>query len=173
MRQQAVAACLRQQGHGPAQVQLGDVHQHHGGVAAGGGGDHVACVLLVARRVGDDELARRRGEVAVGHVDGDALFAFGFQAVGEQAQVDRLTAGARLQVVQLVGQDGAAVVEQPADQRALAVVDAAGGEEAQGAVRRRCEGDLGQGGHQKYPSFLRRSIEASMCGRPCAWRHAR
>ena len=58
--QQRVAARLRQQldRAGPP-VDLGDVHQHHGGVAAGGGGDHVARVLLVARRVGDDELALR------------------------------------------------------------------------------------------------------------------
>jgi hypothetical protein len=91
MGQQAVAARLRQQAtSGWLSVQLGDVHQHHGGVAAGRSGDHVAGVLLVARGVGDDELARRRGEVAVGHVDGDALFALGLQAVGEQAQVDGL-----------------------------------------------------------------------------------
>ena len=95
VRQQRVAARLRQQ-RAPARrvpVDLGDVHQHDGGVAAGGGGDHVARVLLVARRVGDDELALRRGEVAVGHVDGDALFALGLQAVGQQRQVDRLAVG--------------------------------------------------------------------------------
>ena len=40
-------------------------------------GRHVARVLLVARRVGEDELAPRRGEVAVGDVDGDALLALG------------------------------------------------------------------------------------------------
>jgi hypothetical protein len=42
----------------------------------------------VARRVGDDVLARAGREVAVGDVDGDALFALGLQAVGEQRQVD-------------------------------------------------------------------------------------
>ena len=36
-----------------------------------------------------------------------------------------------MQRVELVGEDGAAVIEQAADERALAVVDAAGGEEAQ------------------------------------------
>jgi hypothetical protein len=39
------------------------------------------------------------GEVAVGHVDGDALLAFGLQAVGEQAQVDRVAGRAALQHV--------------------------------------------------------------------------
>ena len=45
---------------------------------------HVARVLNVAGRVGDDELALRRGEVAVGDVDRDALLALGPKAVGEQ-----------------------------------------------------------------------------------------
>ena len=50
-------------------------------------GHHVARVLGVARGVGDDELALWRGEIAVGHVDGDALLALGPQPVGEQRQV--------------------------------------------------------------------------------------
>ena len=60
----------------------------------GGGraGDHVARVLNVAGRVGDDELALRRREVAVRDVDGDALLALGAQAVGEQREVHLLLA---------------------------------------------------------------------------------
>jgi hypothetical protein len=67
---------------------LARVDQDDRQVGGGRGGDHVAGVLLVARRVGDDVLARAGGEVAVGDVDGDALFALGLQAVGEQRQVD-------------------------------------------------------------------------------------
>ena len=52
-------------------------------------GRHVARVLLVARRVGEDELAPRRREVAIRDVDGDALFALGPQPVGEQGEIDR------------------------------------------------------------------------------------
>ena len=52
-------------------------------------GRHVARVLLVAGRVGEDELAPRGREVAVGDVDRDALFALGPQTVGEQREVDR------------------------------------------------------------------------------------
>jgi hypothetical protein len=91
----------------------------------------------VPRRVGDDVLARAGGEVAVGDVDGDALFALGLQAVGEQRQVDGVHAAllrGALDGRQRVGEDGLGVVEQAADQRALAVVDAAAGEEAQQAV---------------------------------------
>ena len=53
-----------------------------------GAGGHVAGVLLVAGRVGDDELALVGGEVAVGDVDGDALLALGLEAVGEQGEID-------------------------------------------------------------------------------------
>jgi hypothetical protein len=46
--------------------------------------DHVARVLRMTGRVGDDELAPRRVEVAVRHVDRDPLLALCAQAVGEQ-----------------------------------------------------------------------------------------
>ena len=130
MRQVGVAAGLRQHA-------LARIDQDDGEVGGGRGGDHVARVLLVARRVGDDVLARAGGEVAVGDVDGDALFALGLQAVGEQRQVDRFQAallrGAR-DGGQGVGEDRLGVEQQAADQRALAVVDAAAGQEAQQAV---------------------------------------
>ncbi len=50
---------------------------------------------------------------------------------------------------ELVFKDRLAVVEQPANERALAVVDRAGGAESQEV-------------HQKYPSRLRSSIAASL-----------
>ena len=56
------------------------------------GRDHVARVLLVSRRIRDDELAQRGGEVAIGDIDRDALLALGGQAIGEQRQVERLAA---------------------------------------------------------------------------------
>jgi len=69
------------------------IHQHDGEVGGGGTGHHVAGVLHVAGGIGDDELATRGGEVAVGDVDGDALFAFGAQAIGEIGQVDLAATG--------------------------------------------------------------------------------
>ena len=135
MSQQAVTAGLGQQGHRRGlPVDLGDVHQHHGRVGAGGSRHHVAGVLLVAWGVGDDELACLGREVSVGHVNGDALLAFGFQAVRQQRQVDGSAGGALFQRIQLVSQDGAAVEQQAADQGALAIVHAAGCQEAQGLV---------------------------------------
>jgi hypothetical protein len=83
----------------------------------------------MARRVGQDERAPRGGEVAVGDVDRDALLALGAQAVGQPREVELSVATA--QVVELVGQDRLGVVQQAADERRLAVVDRAGGRQAQ------------------------------------------
>ena len=100
------------------------VDEHQRGLRGRGAGDHVARVPDVARRVGDDERALRRGEEAVRDVDRDALLALGAQPVGEPREVD-------LRVGHLVGHQRLGVVEQPADQRRLAVVDRAGGGEPQ------------------------------------------
>ena len=99
------------------------VDQHDGDVGGARAGDHVARVADVAGGVGDDERAPRGGEEAVGDVDRDALLALGAQAVGQPREVD-------LGVVDLVGHQRLGVVEQPPDQGRLAVVDRAGGGEA-------------------------------------------
>ena len=84
-------------------------------------------------------VAPRRGEVAVGDVDRDALLALGAQAVGEQREVDvrrrRAALGGLRDLLELVLEDRLGVVEQAADQRGLAVVDRAGGGEAQQLAR--------------------------------------
>jgi len=113
------------------------VDEDDGELTRRGAGRHVAGVLLVPGGVGDDELAAVGREVPVGHVDGDALLALGLEAVGEQRQVDLAGAGgADLLAValhrgELVLVDHLGVVQEPADERALAVVHAAAGEEAQ------------------------------------------
>ena len=65
------------------------VDEQDGDVGRRRAGRHVARVLLVARRVGEDELPPRGCEVAVGDVDRDALLALGAQAVGEEREIDR------------------------------------------------------------------------------------
>jgi hypothetical protein len=82
----------------------------------------------------------------VRHVDGDALLALGAQAVGEQREVGLAVAVAAAGLhdrLQLVLEHGLGVVEQAADERALAVVDGAGGGDAQ----RGASGE--RAGHQK------------------------
>ena len=99
-------------------------------------GHHVARILLVARRIGDDEFALRAGEEAIGDVDRDALLALRRQAVDEQREIDPLALRpVALAVIferaQLVVENLLALVQQPPDQRRLAIVDAAAGDEAQ------------------------------------------
>jgi hypothetical protein len=85
----------------------------------------------VARRVGDDERAPRRREVAVGDVDRDALLALGAQAVGDRGEVGRAVRAVAVQRVERVLQDQLGVEQQTPDQRRLAVVDGAGRGQAQ------------------------------------------
>jgi hypothetical protein len=104
----------------------------------------VAGVLLVPGRIGDQEGAPGGGEEAVGDVDGDALLALGLEAVEQQREID--VGGAAIlsrvphQRRHLVVEDLLRLVEQPADQGRLAVVDRAAGEKAQAAaVRAGCK----------------------------------
>src|SRR5664280_2117223 len=131
---------------------LAGVDQDHGEVGGRVPGHHVARVLHVARCVGDDELAGRGGEVAVGHVDGDALLALGPQAVGQQREVRVVVAALDrhpLHGLELVLEDRLRIVEQTSDQGALAVVHRPGRGEPEQL-------------HQKYPSRLRSSMAASL-----------
>ena len=127
------------------------VDQQQREVGGRGAGRHVAGVLLMAGRVGDDERAPLGREKPVGDVDGDALLALVFEPVEQQRQVDVVSGGAEplrlaLEGRQLVGEDRVGVVEQPADQGRLAVIDRAAGEEAQQRLFRR--GRAGRDGFQ-------------------------
>ncbi len=130
-------------------------------------GRHVARVLLVARRVGDDEFALVGGEEAIGDVDGDALLPLGLQPVDQKREVDVAAGGAVLlrilfQGREMILEQELGIVEQPADQRRLAVVDAAAGQEAQQRLlllRSEELSEVGGGVHQKYPSFFFFSID--------------
>ena len=87
-------------------------------------------------RVGHDELAVLGREEPVGDVDGDALLALGGEAVDQEREVELAALGADLLRVglergEVVLEDELGVVEQPADEGGLAVVDAAAGDEAQ------------------------------------------
>ena len=113
---------------------VASVDEDQGELGSRGAGDHVAGVLDVTRGVSDDELAGRGGEVAVGDVDGDALLALGAQPVGQQSQVGVVVAArvaGGLDGLQLVLEDRLGVQQQPPDEGGLAVVDRAGGGEAE------------------------------------------
>ena len=119
--------------HADAVARVDEQDRDVGGRGAGG---HVARVLLVPRRVGQDELAPRGREVPVRDVDRDALLALGLQAVGEQREVDRpgrAVLRRLLDRADLIFVHRSRVVQQPADQRALPVVDAPGRADAEQA----------------------------------------
>ena len=124
---------LQQRGEKAVPLGLGEhavarVDQDDGQFGRGGAGDHVARVLDVAGRVRDDELAPGRGEVAIGHIDGDALLALGAQPIGQQRQVDIVVAALQagpFDRFHLILKDRLGVVKQPANQRALAVIHTA------------------------------------------------
>ncbi len=101
-------------------------------VCGRGASDHVAGVLNVARRVRDDELSLIRAEVTIGNVDGDSLLALGRQAVGDERQIEIRPCHGRCLAngFELIGVNRPGVVEQPADERRLAVVDRPDGDEA-------------------------------------------
>ena len=84
-----VAARLRQHA-------LARIDQDDGEIGVRGAGRHVARVLLVARRVGDDEFALVGREEAIGDVDGDALLALGLQPVDQKREIDILAGRAVL-----------------------------------------------------------------------------
>ncbi len=102
---------------------LAGIHQQHSEVGGRSAGDHVARVLLVPGGVGDDEFALVGGKKAVGHVDRDALFDLGLQAIDQQREVQiALTGRAKalgggLERRNLVIQQQFGIVEQTADQR--------------------------------------------------------
>ncbi len=124
---------------GLIQYPFAGVDQNDGQITGGGAGGHVAGVLLVARGIRDDKFALGGGEIAVGHVDGDALLALRLQAVYQQRQVQLLAGGAKLLAVglqrfELILINLLGVVQQAADKGALAVIHAAAGEKTQQAL---------------------------------------
>ncbi len=138
---------------GLRQHALAGVDENDGEIGGRGAGRHVAGILLVARRVGDDELALVGGEVAIGDIDGDALLALGRQPVDQQREIEIAALGAELfrialECRELVVEQQLGFIEQPADQRGLAVVDAAAGDEAQQVLaflREQIRFDVGRG----------------------------
>ncbi len=78
---EAVSSGLRQHA-------VAGIDQDHGQVGRACPGRHVPRVLLVPRRVGDDELSLGRAEVTIGDIDRDALLTFRFEPIGQQRRIE-------------------------------------------------------------------------------------
>jgi hypothetical protein len=105
-------------------------------VRSGGAGSHVSGVLLMARGIGNDELAALSGEIAISDVDGDALFTFSAKSISKLGEVDSELLLARRRHgpgdgANLVLVDVARVIEEPADKSGFAIVDTSGCAEAE------------------------------------------
>ena len=109
-----------------AHAFLGVDHQH-GGLGARRAGDHVLQELDVAGGVDDDVVARRALEEAAGGVDRDALVLLVRQRVEQERVLERLARPLALAPdrFELALRQRVRVGEQPADDRALAVIDVA------------------------------------------------
>ncbi len=147
------------------QKPLAGVDQQQRHVGVGGAGRHVAGVLLVAGRIGGDEISPVGGKEAIGHVDGDALLALGDETVDQQREIDALLAHMPVAAVlfqrrQLVVEDHLAVIEQSADERRLTIVHRAAGQEAQqrfAGLPGEPEVDIGIGGRSRGGALLIRN----------------
>src|SRR5262245_26004271 len=121
MRDECVSPRLRHQ-------TLPRVYKDHGQVCGAGTGNHVAGVLFVTGSIRDDELPAHGVEVAVGNVDGDALFPLGLQPIGEQGKVDSFTSTPFVITLgrgDLILKGATSVDKETADKRGLTVVNAA------------------------------------------------
>ncbi len=106
---------------------LEGVDQEQCCLGAGRPGHHVLQELLVARRIDDDVVAGLGLELDLGGVDRHPLVALGLQRVHQEGPFERHAAplADRLDRLELALGQGPRVVEQPADQRRLAVIDVA------------------------------------------------
>ena len=107
----------------------------------------------MARGIGDNKGAFGCREKPVGDVDSYALLPFVLQPVQQQRKIDVFPGGAEparflLERRQLVFQDQCAVIEEPTNQRRLAVVDRSAGQEAQ-EILVALRGSLRASCHQK------------------------
>ena len=118
------------------QHALARIDKNDGQLGIRGAGRHVAGILLVPGSVRDDERTCCGGKKTPGYVDRDALLALGLQPVDQQGKIDILVDSAvTLRVFcerhKLIFEDEFRIVQQPADQGGLAVVDRTAGDEAE------------------------------------------
>ena len=127
----------------------------------------------MAGRIRHDELALVGGEGAIGYVDGDALFTLGGEAIDEKGEIEIAALRAHLLGIgfecrQLILEQHLRFIEKPPDERRLAVIDGAAGNEAKQVLLLLgveigfdvAAGEFDETRHQKYPSCFFFSMEA-------------
>ena len=130
------------------------IDQDHSKIAVRRAGRHVARILLMTRRISDDEMAARCREITIGDVDGDALLALGLETVEQKREIDILAGrtvltGIALQRGHMIVEDQTLLIKQPPDQRRLSVINGTTGEKAKRRPRRQQRVVRRRRGHQK------------------------
>ena len=137
-----------------------NVDQDDRDVGVGSRRHHIACVLHVTGRVREDEPPPGRREITPRDVYRDPLLAFRAEPVREEREIGSLKAAALADlrdVLDLIGHERLRVEEQAPEERALPIIDAAGGGTHEGG-----QSGIVRVDHQKYPSRFRSSIAASV-----------
>ena len=120
--------------HGLLQHAVARIDEDDAQIGSAGTRHHVAGILNMSRSIGDDKLALWCGEIAVSHIDGDALFALGTETIREQSQVHLFITAAlacSLHRLQLVFENRLAIIKQSSYQSTLSIVHAARSREAE------------------------------------------
>ena len=111
---------------------FGGVDDQHRRIGLRSAGDHVAQEFRVARRIDQHDFARVGAEADLRGVDRDALVALGLQRVEQERPLERHAAprADRLQHLELAVRQAAGLMQEPSDQRRLAVIDMADDDDA-------------------------------------------
>ena len=110
------------------------IYQNNRQISGRAAGNHVTRILFVSRSVGNDELTVIRGEIAIGHVDSNALLTLRLQTVQQQGIVDVVTGithtfAVALQRIQLVFIQFLTIEQQTSDKRGLPIIHRTGSKE--------------------------------------------
>ena len=110
------------------------IYQNNRQISGRAASNHVTRILFVSRSVGNDEFTVIRGEVAIGHVNSNALLTLRLQTIQQQGIVDVVTGithtfAVALQRIQLVFIQFLTIEQQTSDKRGLSVIHRTGGKE--------------------------------------------
>src|SRR5579863_2707759 len=104
------------------------IHQDDHQLCIGSSRNHIAGILNMAGGIRNDEFSSGRTEIFISDVDGDSLFSFSAQAIGEQCQIYTsflFIPALSFQSLQLVTQYAFTIVQESADQSTLSVIHTA------------------------------------------------
>src|SRR5215207_5882285 len=115
---------------------LAGIDKYNGEFGGRRPGRHITGVLLMARRIGNDELAPVGGERTIGHINGNTLLALGSETINQKSKIELAALCSQAFRIsfergELIFEQHLGFIEQASDQRGLSIIDAAAGNETQ------------------------------------------